>query len=197
MRSAHGRARELGRLVVNECTPADELPPARGGQTVVPERSPDGRFLPGNRIARSQVGRIHPGGTLALLLPKEPAWKSARRWGLRSAAHRIREMGTFHGAELSSGVCRLLRSAARMAADAEYLSRRAAADDDIDMLRTAERLDAGARQAERDAWELAARESAARPKRGNPMLAAIEAAGSAVDPELEVNAPPAGEKAEP
>jgi len=162
-RTAHGRARACGRLVVSETRPADELPPGRGSTPGRPERDSLGRFLPGNRAARRQLGRVHPAGALALLDARaDPAWRSARRWGQRAGMHRIAEVARAHGGELSSGACRLLRSAARMAADAEYLSRRAAAEDLPDLLRTAAQLDAGARQAERDAWELASREAQAR-----------------------------------
>lgn len=167
-RSAHGQARACGRLVVSETKPADELPPGRGSTPGRPERDSLGRFLPGNRAARRQLGRVHPAGALAQLDARaDLAWRSARRWGQRAGMHRIAEVAQAHGGELSSGVCRLLRSAARMAADAEYLSRRAAADDSPDLLRTAAQLDAGARQAERDAWELAAREAQAR-RAGGP-----------------------------
>lgn len=93
----------------------------------------------------------------------DPAWRAARRWGQRAAAHRIAEVAKAHGGELSSGVCRLLRSAARLAADAEYLSRRAAADNNPDLLKVAAQLDAGSRQAERDAWQLAKLEADSRP----------------------------------
>jgi hypothetical protein len=61
-------------------------------------------------------------------------------------------------------VCRLLRDAAELHADAQYLRARAAADDNVDLLRTAAQLSAGARQAERDAWQLATLEAQARPK---------------------------------
>ena len=167
-RSAHGQARTCVRLVVSETRPADELPPGRGSTPAAPERDALGHFLPGNRAARRQLGRVHPAGALALLDARaDPAWRSARRWGQRAGMHRIAEVARAHGGELSSGVCRLLRSAARMAADAEYLSRRAAAEDSPDLLRTAAQLDAGARQAERDAWELGAREAAAR-RAGGP-----------------------------
>jgi hypothetical protein len=121
--------------------------------------------MPGNRAARRQLGRVAPSGALALMVPKDAAWQAARRWAHRAGVHRIRELAGMHGGELSSGVCRLLRSAARLAADAEYLSRRAARDDDPDLLRTAAQLDASARQAERDAWAMADLEARARPPR--------------------------------
>lgn len=178
-RKAHGKAAELGRLTASECPPVDELRPARGGLTDRPDRGPDGRFVPGNRAARRQLGRVHPAGALAQLEAKaDPAWRAARRWGQRAAAHRIRELAALHGGELSSAVCRLLRSAARLAADAEYLSRRAAAESNPELLKVAKQLDDSARQSERDAWQLAALEAAARPKPTNPTIAAILEAGS-------------------
>jgi hypothetical protein len=105
---------------------------------------------------------------------KDPAWRSARRWGQRLALHRIAELAKMHGPELSSGVCTLVRSACRMASDAEYLSRRAAAEDNVELLRASATLDAGARQALRDAWLMAELEAKSRPRRS--ILDEIEAA---------------------
>lgn len=177
-RKAHGKAAQLGRLTASECPPFDELRPGRGGSTDRPDRGVDGRFVAGNGAARRQLARVQPGGALDRLDAKaDPAWRAARRWGQRAAAHRIREVARAHGGELSSGVCRLLRDAARMSADAEYLSRRAAADNNVDLLRTAAQLSAGARQSERDAWQLAVLEAESRPK-ADPMAALRELAAA-------------------
>jgi hypothetical protein len=175
-RKAHGKARELGALTASECPPTDELKPGRGTGAVRSDRGSDGRFVAGNGAARRQVARIQPGGTLDRLDAKaDPAWKAARRWGQRAAAHRIAEVAQAHGGELSSGVCRLLRSASRLSADAEYLSRRAAADDNPDLLKVAAQLDAGARQAERDAWALAKLEADSRPTKPDATPWLVEA----------------------
>jgi hypothetical protein len=94
----------------------------------------------------------------------DPEWRAARRAGRRAAQHRVTEFCAAHGADLSSGVCALLYEAAMMRADAAYLRARAAADDNTDLLKVAATVSAGARQAERDAWEFAVREAASRPQ---------------------------------
>jgi hypothetical protein len=66
-RSAHGKARELGRLVVSETTPADELPPATGSDPARAGRDAAGRFTPGNPWARLARAKAGPGGALASL----------------------------------------------------------------------------------------------------------------------------------
>ena len=180
-RTAHGNARDHGRLTANECPPADELPEAIGSTPVAPDRNTNGQFVKGNKAQKRQLARVKPGGVLDRVdANADPAWKAARRWGQRAAGHRISEMAAAHGGHLSSGVCRLLRSAARLSADAEYLSRRAAADNDPNLLRTAAQLDAGSRPAERDAWALAALEANARAKsdKGADIIAVIKSLGS-------------------
>jgi hypothetical protein len=110
-----------------------------------------------------------PKGGLRALTQRalDPAWLAARRLGRQAAARRITEVARAHGGELSSGVCRLLRDAAELHADATYLRARAAADDNPDLLKTAAMLGNSARQGERDAWALATLEAASRPK-GKP-----------------------------
>ena len=160
-RSAHGDARDAGRLTASECPPLDELRAGTGSEPRPPARQPNGRFAPGND-GYAAVQRGLPKG--ALLAPKDPAWRAARRLGRQAATRRIAEVAQAHGGTLSSGVCRLLRDAADLHADAQYLRARAAADDNTDLLRTAAQLSAGARQGERDAWALAELESRSRPK---------------------------------
>jgi hypothetical protein len=69
-RTAYGRARELGCLVVSETTPADELPTATASE-------PD-------RAGRDAAG-AHPGQPMGMARPREgwSAWRSglARRQG--------------------------------------------------------------------------------------------------------------------
>ena len=163
-RTAHGRARELGRLVVSETTPADELPPATGSDPARAGRDAAGRFTPGNPWARLARAKAGPGGALASLDAKaNPEWRATRRWAQRAAAHRVRELAKLHGGDLSAGVCMLIVDASDLRADARYLAARARADDNPELSRTAATLLASARQAERDAWEIASREAAARP----------------------------------
>lgn len=177
-RTAHGAARDAGRLVVSECTPMDELRPGSNPDPVRKDHGPDGRFLPGNSHARLAKARAGVRGALLVLEAKaDPAWRAARRYGRRAAAHRIREYGEAHGLDLSSGVCRMLSDAAQQSADAEYLSARAAADNSPELLRIAAQLRAGARQAERDAWALAELEAKSRKGKADPHKALLEAFG--------------------
>ncbi|MBN2196779.1 MAG: hypothetical protein JW751_28495 [Polyangiaceae bacterium] len=162
-RAAHGRARELGRLVVSECCPADELPSATPPGTVRPQRSPDGRFAGGNTVARSSRVRSGPQGALAQLdAQSDAAWQAARRWARQACSRRITELGRLHGGELSSEVCALVVDSWELRGDARYIAARARAEGSADLARAAATLLASARQAQRDAWELAAREAAAR-----------------------------------
>jgi len=164
-RTAHGTARRGGALVVNDPTPWDEQPSASNEQPGRTGRGADGRFLPGNPFARLAKMRAGPRGALAALEAKAtPEWQAAHRWGLRAGQHRIREYAAAHGADLSHGVCVLLADAAEERADAKYIAARARAENNPDLLRVAAQLRASARQAERDAWELASREAEARPR---------------------------------
>ena len=180
-RKAHGRAAQLGRLTVLEATPADELPPARPETPDRPERDAAGRFLPGNRWSRMSRAKAGVGGALASLDAKaDPQWRAARRWAKTASAYRIREYGALHGADLSSGICTLLVDAGEMRGDARYLSARARAENNPELLRLAATLLASARQAERDAWELASREAAAR-RLVSPSLPWLRSAASSAD----------------
>lgn len=164
-RSAHGRARELGRLTASECPPFDELRSASGSDPDRKGRDDRGRFTPGNPWARQAKLRAGPRGALVALEAKaDPAWRASRAWGRRAARHRIREYAELHGHDLTSGVCRMLSDAADLSADAAYLRARAAKDDNPELLRVAAALTAGARQAERDAWHLATLEADERRK---------------------------------
>ncbi len=168
-RTAHGQARRCGRLVVSETLPADELPPATGSDTGHVQRGPGGRFAAGNTVARHSRVRSGPRGALAELdAQSDPAWQAARRWARQACSRRIAELGRMHGGDLSSEVCALVVDAWEMRGDARYLAARARADGNSDLSRQVAGLLAGARQATRDAWELASRESAARAKAAVP-----------------------------
>lgn len=166
VRAAHGNAARLGRLVVLENGRDRGLSPAASpAEPARPDRDDAGRFLPGNTWSRMAKYRAGPTGVLAKLeAGADPSWRASRRAGRRAGGHRIQELSRIHGGELSSAVCRLVMSACSLSADAEYLRARAAADNAPDLLRIAATLDAGSRQAERDAWEMAVREAAARPR---------------------------------
>ncbi len=162
-RAAHGNAAKQGATVVLESGRDRGLPPASPPETVQAQRSVDGRFAPGNSLARLGKARVGITGALHALEAKaDPEWQAVRRAGRRAAKHRVTEFCGSHGAELSSGVCALIYEAAEMRADASYLRARAAADNNPDLLKVAAAVSTGARQAERDAWEFASREADAR-----------------------------------
>lgn len=164
-RAAHGRAAELGRLAVSETLPSDELPSATPADTARVQRTADGRFAAGNTVARSSRVRSGPRGALAKLdAASDPAWQAARRWAQRACTRRVTELAQLHGGMLSSEVCALVVDSWELRGDARYLAARARAEGDPDLSRAAATLLASARQAQRDAWELASREAQARPK---------------------------------
>jgi len=168
LRAAHGNAKRLGRIAVTECPPVDELPPASPAETDRKDRGNDGRFAPGNGIARHSKTRSGPQGALLGLDAKaDPAWRAARAWARRGASHRIAELAKLHGGELGSEACALVVDSWELRGDARYLAARARAEGDAELARTAAALLAGARQAQRDAWALAALEATERNKRGN------------------------------
>lgn len=168
LRVAHGRARELGRLTASECPPADELRPASPAPTVRKDRGTDGRFLPGNTAGRDSKARSGPQGALLKLDAKaDPEWRAARNWARRGARHRITEMAKLHGGEVGSEVCALIVDSWEMRGDARYLAAQARAQGDSDLSRAAASLLASARQAARDAWQMASLEADARSK-ANP-----------------------------
>jgi hypothetical protein len=164
-RRAHGRAAELGRLTVLESKPWDEQPPASPSDAVQPDRDAAGRFLSGNRTGKSKRLRAGKRGALvALERQGDEAARAALAFGRRYSAHRRGEVAHAHGGEISAGVGAMIESAGELLASARYWSARGISEGNPDHARLAAMLIAGSRQAERDAWELASREAAARPR---------------------------------
>jgi len=170
LRRAHGTAARGGRLLMVETLPADELPPASGSDPARGDRDASGRFAPGNRIARQAKVRCGARGELLQLYSKgTPAWQAANRWGRQYAAHRLTELAQAHGGEVSAEVSMMIQDAADATSDARW-ARASAAEAEADGDReTAARLRSEARQLRIEArghrlaaWELAAREAAAR-----------------------------------
>lgn len=163
-RTAHGNG--AAALVRIEQPPADELsePAASPFDTVRGERGADGRFAPGNSVARARKIRAGAHGALvALEAQADPAWRASGKWGRRYSAHRRAELTAAHG-YLSAGASAMIDDAASIRADAKYLQARARAAGDAALSRQAASMLAEAKQLELAAWELAAREAKARPK---------------------------------
>ena len=79
LRNGHGTGAGVPRI---EVLPADELPPASPANTDRSDRGPDGRFLPGNGLARSQKTRPSRYGSLVLALAKaDRVYQTCARWG--------------------------------------------------------------------------------------------------------------------
>lgn len=163
LRAAHGKAASLGRLTASECPPMDELSAASPAESAVAQRDSHGHFLPGNRFATAKRVRAGKRGALAELERQgDAAARAAIAFGRRYAVHRRSELSRAHGGELSAGVGAMVESGGELLAASRYWGARAAAEGSPDFARLAATLAAGARQAERDAWALAALESAAR-----------------------------------
>ena len=154
----------------------DELPPASPANTDRADRGADGRFRPGNAVARAQKTRPSKYGSLVLGLAKaDSVYQTCARWGARYAAHRRAELAKAHGGELSAGVGALVESAGNALADSRYVRAKAAETGDPALFKLAAALATEARQCELAAWELASREGAARPRAPVDPMAAIRA----------------------
>lgn len=164
-RAAHGKAAKLGSLLVSETLPSDELSPATPADPAQPDRDSNGRFIRGNRSGKSKRLRVGVKGHLAHLEAQaDAAWRAAMKWGRRYAAHRRAELAQLHGGEISAGVGALVESEGMLLASSRYWHARGMAENSADHCKLAATLEAQARGCKRDAWELAAREAAARPK---------------------------------
>jgi len=162
-RTAHGAAAAVGHLVASETAPAEELRPASPADTDRRDHGPDGRFAVGNTVARSKRLRSGLRGALVALESKaDVAWQAADKWGKRYGSHRRGELARAHGGSISAGVGSLVEDAAMLRTDARYWRARGMADGNPDYSKLASSLLAQARGCERDAWELASREAAAR-----------------------------------
>jgi hypothetical protein len=160
LRTGHGNGAGMPRI---EVLPPDELPPATGALAVRPDRGHDGRFTAGNTVGRMR--RVRPDSRGLPALPAmSPAYAPFARWGRRYGAHRRRELAQAHGGEISAGVAAIIESAALAMAASRSLQSVASLSGDVEIFRQSSQLASTARQHELAAWELAARERAARPK---------------------------------
>lgn len=161
LRTGHGNGAGSPRI---EVLPPDELPPATPALPVRPDRDAAGRFVRGN--AAGIAKRVKPGVRGALGLAKaDPRYQAFARWGARYGAHRRRELARAHGGEISAGVGAIVESAAQAMAASRFVQAIASESGDAELFKQAAALASTARQHELAAWELAAREAQARPKR--------------------------------
>lgn len=167
LRSAHGRARELGALAVIETLPADELPAGVPGPvaTSKPGRDASGRYLAGHpatieqaRVAgRQRAGRTALAHTLGVT-SEDPDWARFLRQAEAFRRAQVRLLaGSVGGGQCGPAPAALVASAALALAGSRLAYTRG------EMLVGA-RLAAEVRQHLLGAHELAAREAAARPR---------------------------------
>jgi hypothetical protein len=161
LRKGHGNGAGSPRV---EVLPADELPSATTALAVRPDRDANGRFVRENKAQRLKVVRPGPLGRSGSFVAHQD-FRPFQRWGRRYASHRRAELARVHG-DLSAGVGAMIESAALGLAAARYLHQVAAETRDPALFKQASALAVDARQNELAAWELAARESKARPEAG-------------------------------
>lgn len=102
LRTAHGRAAQLGALLVAECPPMDEIPPLNGSDSV------KGAAVRGPRVGRTGAGTFAPGNqaaanrgpSLSQIRCDPNATEEVRRIKRRAAslkARRERELSVSYG----------------------------------------------------------------------------------------------------
>lgn len=159
-RKAHGAAADSGSLVVNERTPADERSAATAPVAARRDRNEHGQFVAGNGAAKRKRQRVGPRFSTGAEV--HPDFKAFQRQGRRYAAHRAREIARSHGGEISAGVGALIDSAGLVLAQGRFAHWLGSQTGDVKLFRESSQLLNRAAGLERDAWELAARESVAR-----------------------------------
>jgi hypothetical protein len=164
-RTAHGRARELGQSVVWETTPVDELPPAPAGGTVDLRagRDAQGRIQSSETARHMARLRHSPPDFVRERVDCSPAFQPFDRRRRELVRQRIAELHQTYGG-VSSGVGSVLRAWGWAVAFGEYLASQAAASGIAELMDQSTRHLARASVELAKAYELAAREAAARPR---------------------------------
>ena len=172
LRARHGRSKQLGGVgPVVEVLPPDEQPQAQGSPPLA--RDAKGRVT-GSEAAR----RLAKLPRRSRFLPRkitcdprfEPHNEQRREWQRK----RLGELADAHGA-VSYGVGAMLNAAAWLYAGSEFAAQTAAETGNLELFKLAGSLSSTARGHELGAWELSAREAAARNQGRNALLASIEA----------------------
>lgn len=161
LRKGHGNGKGSPRV---EVLPPDEQPFAPADRAA-PLVTRDGRGRIVDTASARAMARMPRAG---VFLPRDitcaPGFEvhnRRRRVWLRKRRQELHEAT----GGVSHGVGAMLASAAWLYAGGEYAAELAATSGDVDQFRTAATLTSTARQHDLAAWELAVRESAARPKR--------------------------------
>lgn len=184
LRTAHGRAAELGSGPRVEVLPADELPdpvPSQmpAGASIV--HGPDHRFAPGNTAA--SLGGLAKRGKVSLVaslgLADIDKLEAFRPYARKAASFRrahCGELSALAGGVCGSGPSSMVASAALQLAFSRFLFDRGAVAGNIDDIKTASKLADSSRQNILAAYELAVREGQRR-RQGEKLdpIAAFEA----------------------
>jgi hypothetical protein len=173
LRSAHGRAAELGAIVVVETLPADELPAGVPAPTPpAAERDDSGEFRsgPGTSAMAAAGGRARAEAErfrrLLGLIELDEAHEYAPYLRLAHEhrdAHATAVAASVGGGQLSPGVASIIASASLALAASRYMYDLGAKTCDPRLLGQAAQMAERSRSALLTAHELAAREAAARP----------------------------------
>jgi hypothetical protein len=186
LRSAHGKARKCGQLVVVEQAPPDELPagipePPRPVAT----RDAAGRFVPGTgttAIARRGGLAAAESRQLAQLLglwtppedhPYAPYARLAREW---RDQHLARVAASVGGGSVGPGPASIISTAAMQLGASRWAYDQGAKTGDAALLAQSSRLGNDSKQSLLAAHELAVRECAARPPDPQALADAVRAA---------------------
>ena len=167
-----GRGSAAGRTVT-ESTPGDELRPAAPAVAVLPERTPLGQFTPTGAALAARRKRARVGRVGRRSYETDPEFAPWERWGKAWASHRRGELAKCHGGEISAEVGALVEDEGLCRARSRFAHAQYAATKDREWAREARAESTEARQLAKDAWEIAAREGAVRPRldaQGRPAL---------------------------
>jgi hypothetical protein len=167
LRSAHGNG--AGALARAETLPADEQPKA---QAAGPDPIATGRDAAGKVRSSAAAKALAKLPRRSRFVPRriacDPRFEGHNRRRLEWQRKRLAELAAAHGG-VSHGVGAMLSAAAWLYAAGECAAEVAAETLDFELFRAAANLSNTARQHELTAWELSAREAAARAETGDDL----------------------------
>ena len=176
-REGHGQG--AGRLHT-ESVPLDEARAASPAPTDRQERDTLGRFVRGNTAGLARRARVSRVGRRTYESDSEFA--PYDKWGRGWSAYRRSELAKLHGGELSAAVGAVVEDEGLCRARSRFAHMKFATTKDREWSREARAESTEARQLAKDAWQLAALEAAARPKRKeSDFVSRVKAAAAAED----------------
>lgn len=171
LRSGHGNGASSPRI---EVLPPDELPKAQaaGRDPIQAGRDPLTKRLKTSEAARAMAKLPRRSRFLPRQFACDPRFVPHNRRRLEWQRKRMAELQTAHGG-VSHGVGAMLNAAAWLYAGGELAAELAAESGEVELFKAAASLTSTARQHELAAWELSAREAAARPRPSTKSLLEI------------------------